>query len=74
MKVNYETFKKFRSFLIHKTQVVGTFYNKKYFPQIIIPLSMQKVDIKERLSNIVTQDRKEDVVIIDFAKEKTELL
>ncbi len=55
LSVNYNTFKKFRNLLITKTQIVGTFYNDKHYPEIINP--EQKKLIANRASDIIKQDR-----------------
>ncbi len=57
-KVNYDLFKKFRSFLINKTQIVGSFYNKEQFPQIIEEKSnYATLEIKNRIKEVVVIDR-----------------
>lgn len=62
-KVNFNDFKKFRNFLIDKTQVVGSFYNEKFFPKIIEELKPVektleiKTRIKTRIKDIINIDR-----------------
>ncbi len=57
--VNYDLFKKFRSFLINKTQIVGSFYNKEEYPQILKPLLVQNVQLKNNAKEIIQLDRVE---------------
>ncbi len=38
-EVNYQLFKIFRSFLIFKNQIEGSFYNEKYYPKIFEKIS-----------------------------------
>lgn len=58
-KPNNRTFKKFRSLLIERSQIVGSFYSSKHYPKIIEPaVAPNNVMIKEKLS-IILEDRKE---------------
>ncbi len=57
-KVNYDLFKKFRGFLIEKTQIVGSFYNVDKFPQIIEEKNNYKtLEIKSRIKEVINIDR-----------------
>lgn len=54
-QVNFNTFKKFRSFLINKTQIVGSFYNENYYPEII--KKEQKKIAVNKLKEVIKIDR-----------------